>query len=72
MKKILFSISVFICFSIPVFALENDTIKTIRLGQVDVYSPKETNQRNAPVSSTMLDGEKISQSQIVSSRISAA
>ena len=66
MKKILFSISVFICFSISVFALENDTIKTIRLGQVDVYSPKETNQRNAPVSSTLLDGEKISQSQIVS------
>ena len=66
MKKILFSITVLVCFSISVLALENDTIKTIRLGQVDVYSPKETNLQNAPVSSTLLDAEKISQSQVFS------
>jgi len=68
MKKILFSVLALACIGIPVFALENDSIKIIKLGEVDVYSPKETNQRNAPVASTLLDANKIIQSQIVSIR----
>ena len=68
MKKILFSVLALACIGIPAYALENDSLKTIRLGQVDVYSPKETNLQNAPVSSTTLGADKINQSQIFSIR----
>lgn len=46
--------------------MEIDSIETISLGQVDVYSSKETNQQNAPVSSTLFSADKINQSQVVS------
>lgn len=66
MKKILVNISIFLLSFAPILALEIDSIETISLGQVDVYSSKETNQQNAPVSSTLFSADKINQSQVVS------
>ena len=66
MKKILFNLTLFSFLFTPLFALENDSIKTVSLGKIDVYSSKETNQQNTPGSSTLLNAEKISQSQILS------
>ncbi len=66
MRNVFFSISILLVLSAPLYSSENDTLRTIRLGQVDVYSPKETNQQNAPVSSALLSAGKIIQSQISS------
>lgn len=71
MKKYLtktISILLFSLFAMSAFAVESDSISTINLDAVSVYSTKETNLKNAPVASTVLGAEKIAQSQISSIR----
>ena len=65
MKKIFLIVGILACAS-NLFANENDSIKTFNLEQVNVYSQKETNLKNAPVSATLLNAQKINQTQITS------
>lgn len=66
MKKILFYTAISLFLSTPIFALGNDSIKTVSLGEVNIISTKETNQQNTPVSSTLLNETEIERSQITS------
>ena len=66
MKKLFITISIFSILFTYMSANENDSVKTIHLGQVDIYSLKETNHQNAPVSSTLLTQRKIDQAQVTS------
>lgn len=65
-KLILFSIITLLSGSLFAEETERDTVRNISLGEVKIISTKETNLQNAPVSASVLNEEKINQSQILS------
>lgn len=71
-KTILYTLAItlFSFYSFQAYAYDNelDSVNTVNLDAVNVYSTKETNIKNAPVASTVLGNEKIEQSQITSIR----
>lgn len=69
MKKSLFFLIFFtVALTINAASIENetDTLRSYNLDEISVYSSKETNLLNAPVSSSLMDMQKIEQTQIVS------
>lgn len=69
MKKIFYIISFsFIVNFLFANEMETDSIQSILLDEFSVFTNKETNSENAPVSSSILDSEKINQTQLFSTK----
>ncbi|NLO70182.1 MAG: TonB-dependent receptor [Porphyromonadaceae bacterium] len=66
MKKYILIFSILALYNVTLSALEADSIESIHLGQIEIYSTKETNQQNTPVSTTLFNEKLIEQTQITS------